>query len=103
MASLIRHPHGELIFSNPADAQQRRKLTIRSSRDSGRTWSGGQLLDPGGAMYSCLTVLRDGRLGVLYESVDAEGLVFVRFPLDWVLEAAGGPVETTAEIDARGR
>ena len=103
MASLIRHPHGELIFSNPADAQQRRKLTIRSSRDGGRTWSGGQLLDPGGAMYSCLTVLRDGQLGVLYESVDAEGLVFVRFPLDWVLEAAGGPVAKTAEIDAKCR
>lgn len=89
MASLIRHPHGELIFSNPADRQQRKRLTVRSSSDGGRTWSPGQLLDPGGAMYSCLTVLSDGRIGLLYESVDAAGLVFVRFPLDWVLEVAG--------------
>jgi len=37
MASVIRHPHCELIFSNPADAKQRQRLTIRSSRDGGRT------------------------------------------------------------------
>ncbi|MFM7862651.1 MAG: exo-alpha-sialidase, partial [Planctomycetaceae bacterium] len=78
MASLIRHPHGELIFSNPADGKPRQRLTIRSSVDGGRTWSRGRLLDPGGAMYSCLTVLADGRIGLLYESVDAAGLVFVR-------------------------
>ncbi len=82
MASLIRHPHGELIFSNPNHTQRRVALTIRSSTDAGRTWSNGRLLDPSGSMYSCLTVLRDGRIGVLYESTDAAGLVFARFPLD---------------------
>jgi hypothetical protein len=37
-------------------------------------------------MYSSLTTLRDGRVGALYESGDASGLVFLRFPLAWVLE-----------------
>jgi sialidase-1 len=91
MASVIRHPHGELIFSNPNHAQRRVKLTIRSSVDGGRTWSPGRLLDPGVAMYSSVAVLRDGRIGVLYESGDVAGLVFARFPLDWVQEAASGP------------
>jgi hypothetical protein len=33
-------------------------------------------------MYSCLTVLNDGRVGILYE-VD-QGLTFARFPLSWL-------------------
>lgn len=86
MASLIRHPKGALIFSNPDNPKQRDTLTMRASADDGKTWSGGKVLDPGVAMYSCLTVLRDGRLGILYESGTAAGLVFAHFPLEWVLE-----------------
>ena len=79
MASLIRTDKGELLYSNPNDAQRRVNLTVRKSTDGGKTWDTGRVLDPGGAMYSCMTVLRDGRIGMLYESVDAEGLVFLRF------------------------
>jgi lysophospholipase L1-like esterase len=103
MASVIRHPHGELIFSNPADAKQRQRLTIRSSVDGGRKWSRGRLLDPGGAMYSCLTVLADGRIGLLYESVDAAGLVFARFPLDWVQEGASVPTVSEGRLERTGK
>ena len=103
MASVIRHPHGELIFSNPNHAQRRVALTIRSSTDGGRTWSVGRLLEPGGSMYSCLTVLRDGRIGVLYESADAAGLVFARFPLDWVQEGASVPDVPEARTETTGK
>jgi BNR repeat-like domain/Carbohydrate esterase, sialic acid-specific acetylesterase len=82
MASLIRHPHGELLFANPNSATQRVALTIRTSHDCGRSWSDGQLLDSRGCMYSCLTVLKDGRIGILYEVGGT--LTFARFPLDWV-------------------
>lgn len=92
MASLIRHPRGVLLLSNPNNTKRRDHLTIRASHDSGKTWSEGQLLDPGSAMYSCMTVLKDGRIGILYENGDAAELVFVRFPLDWVLEADKHPV-----------
>ncbi len=81
MASLIRHPHGELLFSNPNSATQRVALTLRTSTDGGRSWSAGRLLDPRGCMYSCLTVLKDGRVGILYEV--AGTLTFARFPLEW--------------------
>ena len=86
MASLIRHPKGTLIFSNPNNPKRRDTLTIRASTDDGKTWSSGKVLDPGVAMYSCLTVLRDGRLGILYESGDTASLVFALFPPEWVLE-----------------
>ncbi len=82
MASLLRHPHGELLFSNPNSATQRVALTIRSSTDNGHTWSDGRLLDPRGCMYSCLTVLKDGRIGIVYEV--AGTLTFARFPLEWL-------------------
>lgn len=87
MASLIRHPDGPLLFSNPNDAKRRISLTVRASTDGGVSWSKGRTIDPAGAMYSCMTVLSDGRIGMLYESVEDDGLVFVRFPLQWVTEA----------------
>ena len=86
MASLIRHPHGELLLSNPNDPKKRIALTIRFSTDNGKSWSAGKVLEPSGAMYSCMTVLKDGRIGVLYESGPDQGLVFARFPLQWALE-----------------
>ena len=103
MASLIRHPHGELIYSSPNSASRRVALTIRSSTDAGKTWSAGRLLDPAGAMYSCLTVLRDGRIGVLYESGTEAGLVFARFPLDWVQEGASVPTVPEARTETTGK
>ncbi len=87
MASIIRHPSGKLIFSNPNNPNKRVAMTIRTSDDDGKTWSSGKLLDPAFSMYSCLTVLNDGRLGLLYESGDTAGLVFARFPLEWAVEA----------------
>lgn len=81
MASLIRHPSGALVFCNAAHPKQRIALTIRQSSDDGKTWTSGRIIEPGGAMYSSLTVLRDGSIGVLYESVADKGLVFARLPL----------------------
>ena len=86
MASLLRHPQGPLLFSNPNDPRQRVSLTVRSSTDGGKTWSDGRLLATGECMYSCMTVLNDGRVGILYE-VDGR-LDFARFPLSWLDEGA---------------
>ena len=90
MASLLMHPSGALLFSNPNSASKRVALTIRSSSDDGATWSAGRLLDPRGSMYSCMTVLKDGTIGVLYEGVDEKNLLtlhFAKFPLQWVKAA----------------
>jgi len=103
MASLIRHPHGELLYSSPNHPQRRVALTVRSSTDDGQTWSAGRLLEPNGAMYSCMTVLRDGRIGILYESTDAAGLVFATFPLDWVQEGASIPNVPEARRETTGK
>ena len=78
---------GVLVFSHPDSPDQRVAMTIRTSRDGGRTWSAGRLLDPRPSAYSCLSVLKDGRLGILYETGDkhaVETLTFARFPLEYV-------------------
>lgn len=77
-----------LLFTNPASAQ-RERLTVRASFDEGRTWPVSRLLDPRPSAYSCLAVLPDQTVGLLYETGNAspyESLVFARFPLEWLLE-----------------
>jgi sialidase-1 len=91
-ASLIRHPSGVLLYSNPNSTSERVRMTIRASSDDGRTWGEGRLLDPRRSGYSCMTVLRDGSIGILYEcgtERPIDTLSFARFPLDWV---TGGKV-----------
>lgn len=79
-ASLVRHPNGTLLFSNPADSKSRVRLTVRESRDDGETWSEGRVIDPRGCMYSCMSVMRDGRIAMVYEG--AGGLWFAAFALE---------------------
>lgn len=66
-AGLIRVSPGLLVFTNPASSR-RQRLTVRWSRDDGRTWSGSQVLHPGPSAYSCPVVLANDRLGCLYEA-----------------------------------
>lgn len=91
MASLIHvgrelgsDEHDWLLFSNPhVDAPPRRDMTIQASPDGGLTWPEEHrvLLDEGvSAGYSCLAMIDDETVGILYESSRAQ-LVFQRIPL----------------------
>jgi sialidase-1 len=94
MASLIRHPSGALLFSNPASAKARVGMTLRVSDDDGKTWSTGRVLDARPAAYSCLTILADGSIGILYETGDknsAETLVYANVSLAWIRQGADSP------------
>lgn len=97
MASIIAHPSrpGTLIFSNPhtraldasgmekpAGRGQRRNLSIKLSRDDGKTWPVNKTLNAGKAAYSDLAVLSDGTVLCLYERVDS--IDCARFDLAWL-------------------
>ena len=73
-----------LLFSNPASTSKRHRLTIRMSTDEGKTWPVSKLLYEGGSAYSCLTVLPDKKIGLIYEKDGYKKLVFVSFGLDWL-------------------
>ena len=55
-----------LLFSNPA-SQRRERLTVRASRDGGKTWDAGRLIYGGSAAYSDLVQIDDEMVGLLFE------------------------------------
>ncbi len=79
-----------VLFSNPADEKTRVKGTIRLSEDGGKTWPFSKVIEEGYYGYSCLTVLKNGEIGVLYELVydysdwNKMDIRFGTFTLDWL-------------------
>ena len=91
-ASMIRYSWAEqggksrLLFSNPATTKGRHHMTVRMSYDEGRTWPVNKLVYAGSAAYSCLTVLPDKQIGMVYERDNYKKIVFTRFTLDWLTD-----------------
>ena len=53
-------------FANPASTK-RMNMTLRLSRDDGRTWAVSKTIHAGPSAYSCLVELKGGAAGLLYE------------------------------------
>ena len=104
MASLIRcdwsteGQPGHILFSNPDNLEQtmtqwaldRKRLTVKLSRDDGQTWPAAKVLEQGPSGYSALAVLPDGTILCLYEAdivtrmCDDRYIRLARFDLDWL-------------------
>jgi sialidase-1 len=68
-AAIVRYRHKRrdlLLFTNAASTK-RENLTLRISKDQGKTWTVAQTLHAGPAAYSTVIALRDGSIAVLYE------------------------------------
>jgi sialidase-1 len=81
-----KKPDGRLLFSNPA-ATTRTRMTVRLSPDDGKTWTAERVLHEGPAAYSSLAILREGRVGLLYERGEKrayEKITFAVFDLSWL-------------------
>jgi sialidase-1 len=74
------------LFSNPA-GPGRRNLTLRLSRDEGRSWPVARKLQEGTSEYSCLTRLPDGAIGCIYDRWEDKNyrVYWARVPLSWLL------------------
>ena len=97
-ASLIRYDEEWMLFCNPVSRESfegqfrlsRERLTIRASRDDGRTWPIERVLHDGPAAYSSLARLSDGTILCLYEGGEhsfRESLRLARFDLQWLFES----------------
>ncbi len=99
MASIVSYPSkpGTLIFSNPhtlkfgkdgkevpAGRGKRENLSIKLSRNDGKTWPVNKTLDAGPGAYSDLAVLPDGTVLCLYEG--KADIQVARFNLEWITD-----------------
>ncbi|GAB2556169.1 sialidase family protein [Gracilibacillus alcaliphilus] len=81
-SSVIRYPNDDqdiVLFANPADERERSNGTIRLSVDGGETWIDQTVINTGGFIYSCLTVLPNGEIAILYEAGDDDMGIFIKF------------------------
>ncbi len=72
-----------LLFSNPNSLSGRNHITIKASPDNGSTWPKQHrlLLDEhGSAGYSCMSMIDDKTVGILYEGSQSH-MTFQRIPL----------------------
>ena len=93
-AGLIRYRGGEevgddiLLFSNPSPAKD---MTVRISRDEGRSWGFSRRVEQGLSRYSDLAVTADGTILCLYTNGvvrDREKISVARFNLEWLADAS---------------
>ena len=78
-----------ILFSNPANATARRDMTIRFSKNNGTNWSSSMLISSNPAGYSDLVVLRDGAVGLFYETGPSsyhQTISFARIPKKIITE-----------------
>ncbi|MBR4615397.1 MAG: exo-alpha-sialidase [Kiritimatiellae bacterium] len=68
-------PENVLLFSN-CKSRGRNNLFLRTSWDDGKTWTPGVSIEPAGAAYSDMTILKTGEVGVLFEGA---GYATIRF------------------------
>lgn len=89
--SLVRHPKAGILFVNPdnPDDHTRRNVTVRLSRDEGKTWPARRVVEPGGSGYADIAVAKDGTVLTFYERnaqvngrTRTQALMLLRFGVD---------------------
>lgn len=76
-----------LFFSNPNSKTARVNMTIKASADGGNTWPElwqTELYAPAGFGYSCMTMVDDLHIGIVYEGV--KELYFQKVPVKDILK-----------------
>ena len=77
------------LFSNPGNPWDRYFMTIKTSFDDCETWSNDKLIFAGPSAYSCMTVLPNGNIGLLFEGgreYRYENIVFVSIHPDQLFQ-----------------
>ncbi len=79
-----------LFFSNPNNKNSRSNITIKASFDEGLTWPEKyqlEIYEPEGDGYSCLTMVDEKTIGILYEG--SKELYFQLIPVSDILGSGG--------------
>ncbi|MGV8829524.1 MAG: sialidase family protein [Breznakibacter sp.] len=74
-----------LFFSNPNNKYNRTNMTIKASMDEGFTWPAElQINEDGGFGYSCMTMVDDQTIGIIYEG--SHDIIFQRVKVSTILK-----------------
>ena len=68
---------GRILFCNPAYTGGRFRMTVKLSQDDGKTWPVSQLIYAGFSSYSDMTILPNGKVGLLFERDSFTRVTFV--------------------------
>ncbi len=90
---MIRYPasaHGgtDMLLHSIPNSMDRRNVSIFCSYDEGKTWCSPKTICPTKSVYSSMTVLSDGTVGIyVEENPEPEdcSLWFMNFSMDWLL------------------
>lgn len=63
------------LDSLPANIDNRSNLSLFKSKDAGETWGKEQILYTKASGYTAVVELKDGRLGIVFESADTPGFI----------------------------
>lgn len=75
-----------VVFVNPNSEKYRINGTVRVSLDDGETFPYARQIKEGEFVYSCLAILPDGNIGLLFEGETSHTKVdFTKFSLEWVM------------------
>lgn len=80
-------PAGEavILFSNPASKEKRVNMTVKMSRDDGKTWPVSRRVRSGASAYSDLVIQADQNIGLLYEHGNDGGIYYAHFNYYWLI------------------
>ena len=81
-STLDGYDKNRILFSNAGSTSGRVDGTVRISYDEGQTWAYSKKYQSGSSAYSCLTILPNGQIGVLYEAEGYSKIIFKRFNLE---------------------
>lgn len=74
-----------IIFSNPASRDSRMNMTLRASKDEGKTWPVPKLIHPGPSAYSDMAVMDNGNIAIFYEAGTEnpyESIIFTQIQIE---------------------
>lgn len=80
-STLDGYTKDRILFSNPANRESRVDGTLRISYDEGKSWAFSKIYQSGDSNYSCISILPDGKIGVLHE-VNHSLIRFKRFSIE---------------------
>ena len=94
-AQIMRYPGNVLLFSN-CNSGGRNNVSLRASTDDGETWGSPVQICAGGSAYSDITVLKNGKIGVLFECGPYNSIDFVLVDPEEII-----PAEVRAKLESK--